>query len=133
VAVAAFTSERVYREQYRLSENRIRALHTVLADGIARAKSHYGCPASVADVAETTAGIVAWAQLHRLTEVVAFAPTVGPIRDFVPRLSQRLAELDIRITLVRRDSDAHAFSLANAGFFPFWEKMSRHLRASTPV
>ena len=133
VAVAAFTSERVYREHYNLAENRIRALRAVLADGIARAESHYGSPVSLTDVAETTAAIVAWAQLHRLTEVVAFAPTVGPVRDLVPRLSQRLAELNIRITLVRRDSDAHAFSLANAGFFPFWEKMSRNLRASTPV
>jgi deoxyribodipyrimidine photo-lyase len=133
VAVAAFTSERVYHEHYHLAENRIRALSTVLADGIARAKAHFGCPASLTDVEETASGIAAWAQLQRLTEVVAFAPTVGPVCDLVPRLSQRLAELDIRLALIRRDSDAHAFGLANAGFFPFWEKMSRHLRASTPA
>lgn len=131
VAVAAFTSERTYRERYHLGENRIRALRTVLADGIARAAAHYGCPAFLTDVEETAAGIAAWAQLQRLTEVVAFAPTVGPVRDLVPVLSQRLAELDIRLTLIRRDSDTHAFGLANAGFFPFWKKMSRQLRAST--
>lgn len=133
VAVAAFTSERAYRERYHLSENRIRALRTVLADGITRAGAHYCCPASLTDAEETAAGIAAWAQQQRLTEVVAFAPTVGPVLDLVPLLSQRLAALDIRLTLIRRASDTHAFGLANAGFFPFWEKMSRHLRSSTPA
>jgi hypothetical protein len=105
----------------------------VLCDAIARAEAHYECPTSLTDVTESSAGIVEWAQLHRLTEVVAFAPTVGPIRDLVPHLSERLAEMDIRLTFIRRDSDAQAFRMATTGFFPFWEKMSRHLRAVTAV
>jgi hypothetical protein len=36
----------------------------------------------------------------------------------------------IRLTLIRRPSDEVAFSFATAGFFPFWQKMSRHLRLS---
>lgn len=132
-AVAAFTSERTYRELFRLSENRISALRTVLADGIARAAAHYRCPATLTDADDTAASIVAWARSHHLTEVVAFAPTVGPVRDVVPRLSKQLAELGIRLTLIQRESDAHTFSLASAGFFPFWEKMSRHLRSAESV
>jgi len=128
-AVAAFTSERTYRELYRLSEKRVIALRTVLADGIARTAAHYRRPATLTDADDTAASIVAWARSHRLTEVVAFAPTVGPVRDLVPRLSMQLAQFGIRLTLIRRPSDAHAFSLASAGFFPFWEKMSRHLRS----
>ena len=128
VAVAAFTSAQTCRERYRLAEHRIRALRTVLADGIARAGAHYDCPASLNEVTDTTAGILAWARSQQLTEVLAFAPTVGPVLDLVPNLSKQLAALNIRMTLIRRDSDAHAFRLANAGFFPFWEKMSRHLR-----
>lgn len=134
-AVAAFTSERIYREHYRLSENRIHALRTVLADGIARAAAHYRCPAALADSDDTAASIGAWALSQQIAEVVAFAPTVGPVRDIVPRLSNQLAESGIRLKFIQRESDAHAFALASAGFFPFWEKMSRHLQSldsSTP-
>ncbi len=127
-AAAAFSSDRTYREHYRLGENRIRALRTVLADGIARAAAHYRCPAALADADDLAEGIVAWARSHQLMEIVAFAPSVGPVGDLVPRLSSHLVALGIRLTLIQRESDAHAFTLANAGFFPFWEKMSRHLR-----
>ena len=129
-AVAAFTSERTYREHYRLGENRIHALRTVLADGIARAAAHYRCPAALTDADDTAASIVAWARSQQLTEVVAFAPTVGPVRDLVPHLSKQIAERGIPLTLIQRPSDAHAFALASAGFFAFWEKMSRHLRCA---
>ncbi len=128
VAVAAFTSEQTYRKHHRLADHRIRVLRTVLADGIARAGAHYSCPVSLSDVADTASGIVAWALSHRLGEVVAFVPPVGPVRDVVPSLTRQLAQHRIALTLVRRGSDAHAYRLANAGFFPFWEKMSRHLR-----
>jgi hypothetical protein len=42
------------------------------------------------------------------------------------------AELDIRLTLIRRPSDVTAFSFATGGFFPFWQKMSRHLGPRSP-
>ncbi len=129
-AVAAFTSERTYREHYRLGQNRIHALRTVLADGIARAAAHYRCPAALSDADDSAVGIVAWVRSQQLTEVVAFAPTVGPVGDLFPRLSKQLAELGIALTLIQRASDAHAFALARAGFFPFWEQMSRHLRSA---
>ncbi len=132
-AAAAFTSERTYREHYRLGGNRIRALRTVLADGVARAAAHYRCPTALTDADDTATSICAWARSHQLTEVVAFAPTVGPIRDIVPRLLNQLAETGTRLTFIQRASDAHAFSLASAGFFPFWEKMSRHLRSDRAV
>ena len=127
-AVAAFTSERIYREHYRLGENRIHALRTVLADGIARAAARYRCPSTLTDADDTAVSIGAWARSQQLTEFVAFAPTVGPVHDIVPRLSNQLAESGIRLTFIRRASDAQAFALASSGFFPFWEKMSRHLR-----
>ncbi|MFZ4765089.1 MAG: hypothetical protein ACOYMN_09065, partial [Roseimicrobium sp.] len=105
----------------------IHALRTVLADGIARAAAHYRCPTSLADADDTAASIVAWARSQQLTEVAAFAPTVGPVSDLVPSLSKHLAELRIRLTFIQRASDANAFALASAGFFPFWKKMSRQL------
>jgi hypothetical protein len=127
-AVAAFTSERTYRERYRLGENRIHTLRTVLADGVARAAAHYRCRAERIDADDTVTGIVEWARTQQLGEVVAFAPSVGPVGDLVPRLGKQLASVGVDLTLVQRPSDAHAFSLSAAGFFPFWEKMGRHLR-----
>ena len=58
---------------------------------------------------------------------------IAPVGDLVPRLSRQLAGLGIRLTLIQRESDAHAFRLASSGFFPFWEKMSRHLRTNVPA
>ena len=116
-----------------MSENRIAALRTVLGDGVARVAAYYRCPATLNDADDTAAGIVAWARSQQLTEVVGFTPTVGPVGDLVPRLSKQLAGLGIRLTLIQRKSDAHAFRLASSGFFPFWEKMSRHLRTNFPA
>ncbi len=127
-AVAAFTSERIYRQHYALSAARIAALRTVLGDGIARAAAHYRCPAALLDADDTATSLTEWARSQHLAEVVAFAPAVGPIHDLIPRLSQHLDQSSIRLTLIQRPSDALAFSLAGGGFFPFWEKMSRHLR-----
>ena len=58
----------------------------------------------------------------------AFLPLVGPIHDMLPRLTASLESTGIGLTLIRRASDVTAFSFATAGFFPLWEKMSRHLK-----
>lgn len=128
VTVAAFSSEHRYREHYALSERRIAALGDVLADGLARAAAHFRCSTALNQDADPAASISQWAAANALDEVAAFAPTVGPIADLVPRLRQILTSRGITLTLVRRASDAQAFTLAGSGFFPFWEKMSRHLR-----
>jgi hypothetical protein len=128
VTVAAFSSEYRYRHHYALSDLRIAALDDVLADGLARAAAHFRCPTALNQDADAAVSIAQWAEAHTLDEVAAFAPTVGPIADLVPRLRQILTSRGIKLTLVRRPSDAHAFTLAGSGFFPFWEKMSRDLR-----
>ncbi len=128
VTVGAFSSEHCYRHHYALSEQRIAALGTVLGDGLARAAAHFQCPTLLSKEADPAVGICTWAVTHALDEVVALAPSIGPVADLVPRLRQLLASAGIPLKLVRRATDAHAFALAGAGFFPFWEKMSRHLR-----
>ncbi|CAN5896440.1 hypothetical protein BH11VER1_BH11VER1_02360 [soil metagenome] len=133
VTIAAFSSEHRYRQSYRLSERRIAALGDVLADGLARASVHFQCPALLSKEDDPAASICAWAATHGLQEVAALAPTAGPVADLVPRLRQLLTSADIKLTLLRRASDAHAFTLAGAGFFPFWEKMSRHLHQQSSL
>ncbi|MEQ1751511.1 MAG: hypothetical protein ABL974_18960, partial [Prosthecobacter sp.] len=133
VSIAACISDHVYHETYHLSSQRMALLHTVLRDGLARASSHFGCASVAVTANDPVQGICDWAVEHELEEIVAFAPMVGPIHDMLPRLRQQLGSLGIRLTLVRRESDDIAFSFASAGFFPFWQKMSRHLSQSHPA
>ena len=131
VAVDAYTGESSTHDGFHLSEKRLTALSAVVADGLARAAAHYRCPAARIDEASPVVSLAEWASAQQLTTVVAFAPTVGPVADLVPQLAEQLAARGIQLTLIQRPSDAHAFALAGAGFFPFWEKMSKHLQHST--
>jgi deoxyribodipyrimidine photo-lyase len=130
VSIAAYFSEHVYKTIYELSAQRIASLRAVTQDGLDRAAAHYGAPAVVVEADDPVLGLGAWAKQEGLSEVVAFAPLIGPVHDIVHRLKLHLSELDVRLTLIRRPSDVTAFSFATAGFFPFWQKMSRHLNAS---
>ena len=129
-SIAGCISDQVYQTAYRLSSKRIDSLRTVTRDGLDRAAAHYGCASVVLDAAAPVEALCHWASAHELTEVVAFAPFVGPIQDMLPSLRMRFEAERIRLTLIRRPSDEVAFSFATAGFFPFWQKMSRHLRLS---
>jgi hypothetical protein len=129
VTIAACISDHVYRETYRLSERRIASLHTVLGDGLSRAGAHYCSPALALNVDDPVLGLCSWAKHNDLSEVVAFAPMVGPTQDILPRLKANFEALGVRLTLIRRPSDTTAFSFATAGFFPFWQRMSHHLNS----
>lgn len=128
VGVVACVSDRVYQDVYRLSEKRVASLRAVLKDGVRRASEHFGCGAVVSEADDPVKGLGEWAVGEGLDEVVALAPMVGPVGDMVPKLARHLESLGIRLRLVRRESDVKAFSFATAGFFPFWQKMSRHLK-----
>jgi deoxyribodipyrimidine photo-lyase len=133
LADGVFSSEHRYRGHYALSERRIAALGWVQADGLARAAAHFQCPTEVNKEADPAASLTKWAAAHALDEVATFAPIVGPVADLVPRLRQLLTAQGIKLTLVRRASDAHVFPMAGGGFFSFWEKMSRHLNQQSSL
>jgi deoxyribodipyrimidine photo-lyase len=126
-SVAAYVSDSVCRREYHLGARRVESLQTVIRDGLARSAVYYGCPSVLLEAEDPVEGLVAWASDEELAEVVAFAPFVGPTRDILTRLIKGLESAGIRLTLIRRPSDETAFSFATAGFFPFWQKMSRHL------
>ena len=128
VAIAGFPGQNVDGLKSNLSETRLAALDTVMSDGLERAATHFKCPTALLD----GEGLAEWAQSQQLTEVVALAPNVGPVGDLLPRLAAELDAKGVTLTLIQRPSDVHAFALAGAGFFPFWEKMSRHLQQSRP-
>ncbi len=135
LAIAAFSSTRSYQQYYQLSKPRIDALHVALRDACQRAAHHFNAPFHLDHDDDPVTSLLRWAKAHALDEVVAFAPTVGPIQDMLPRLQRHLAAANLKLTLIRRPSDAHAFGLCGSGFFPFWQKMSRHLQtpAMAPV
>lgn len=126
VSVAALSQKHANCHILARSERSIAAQDEALADGLARAAAHFSCPSELIHEDDPADALSAWALNHGLDEVVAFAPTVGPVADLLPPLRQRLDSLGITLSLLRRASDAHAFQLAGSGFFPFWEKMSRH-------
>jgi hypothetical protein len=126
VSVAAFSQVPDNRHTLAISERSIAAQDEALADGLARAAAHFSCPTELIHEDDPAGALSAWASNHGLDEVMAFAPTVGPVADLLPTLRQRLDSSGITLTLLRRASDAHAFGLAGSGFFPFWEKMSHH-------
>jgi hypothetical protein len=130
-SIAACISDGVFRETYGLSDQRVASLHVALEEGLNRASAHYGCEAISIRTDDPAEGLCAWAEAQGLAEIVALAPMVGPVHDLLPRLRSKLELLGVRLTLVRRPSDALAFSFATTGFFPFWEKMSRHLQSIT--
>jgi hypothetical protein len=127
VSVAAFSQELDDCHTPALSERSIAAQEEALADGLARSAAYFSCPTEQSTHADPAACLAAWASKHDLEEVVAFAPTVGPVADLLPSVRQQLDKSGVALTLIRRASDAHAFQLAGSGFFPFWEKMSRYL------
>lgn len=128
-SIAACISDPVYRESYQLSPRRIASLHTVLQDGLSRAAHHYSCSGIALESGNVASALCSWAKSQSLREVVTLAPMVGPVADIVPHLAALLESHQIKLTLIRRPSDALAFSFATAGFFPFWQKMSRHLQS----
>ena len=126
--VAACLCEPVYEGVYGLSRSRVDALRIVTRDGVSRAASHYRCKAEVLEGDDPVNGLVEWARENALSAVVAFMLFVGPTSDMLPRLRRGLEAVGVCLTLVRRPSDQEAFSLATAGFFPFWQKMSDRLK-----
>ena len=126
--VAACVCEQVYEAVYGLSRSRVDALRLVIGDGADRAAAHYRCKAEVLEADDPVQSLLAWALANTLSEVVALMPFVGPVGDMLPRLRRNFEAAGVRLTLVRRPSDQVAFSMATAGFFPFWQKMSDCLR-----
>ena len=133
VAVAAGLSDGVDQKIYRLSERRRAVQRAAVGDGLERAAAHFGCGAAALAGDDLVAEMGDWAAREKLAEVVGFAPMVGPLGDLRPRLEEVLRRQGVRLRLVRRASDAVAFSFAGAGFFPFWQKMSRHLSQPHPL
>jgi len=131
ISIAAFSSPLLDRRQYDFSEQCILGIESVLDDGLRRAGQHFKADTLLCKDDDPVMRLLQWARDSKLNEVIAFAPNVGPIHDLLPTFQRQLSAAGIPLTLIRRSSDSHAFGLSGAGFFPYWEKMSRHLQLSS--
>ncbi|MEX1117387.1 MAG: FAD-binding domain-containing protein [Terrimicrobiaceae bacterium] len=101
---------------------------SALNDATPRAEAHFGCAVERGPTKDLAVSLAAWAVRNQLTEIIAFAPHVGPVWETLPEIRHELTSQGISLGLIRRESDVHAAHLARAGFFPFWEKMRRSLQ-----
>ena len=74
---------------------------------------------------DTAAALVEWAEGHQLKTIVAYQPWVGPVRDRLPEMEERLSKSGNELRLFRKPADEVWVPLAPAGFFGFWKKLQR--------
>lgn len=93
-----------------------------LADALARAAGHFGCPAGVERGPDAASALAAWAARERLDAVVAMQPFVGPLGDALGAVRDALHAGGVALALARRREDTARFALARRGFFDFWRE-----------
>jgi deoxyribodipyrimidine photo-lyase len=90
-----------------------------LADGMARAGTHFGAAPERLPVDDLPAAVVGWARARGLAQVVtAYAP-VGPVADRLAVMGAALEQAGVRLVRVRRGWDSAAWPKATRGFFQF--------------
>jgi deoxyribodipyrimidine photo-lyase len=125
-AIAAFVSGHLV-QQHALSASRQAYQHRVLRDGLQRASQHFELESEVRTTGTLGEGLTEWAREKSLRQIVAFLPTVGPLRDQMPEIQNCLKMAGVELLLVRRESDAASLPMAKSGYFNFWQKVSRRL------
>lgn len=73
--------------------------------------------------------LIEFARRHRLEVIAGMHPAVGPLADLLPTLRAALREAGIDLRLMRRADDTRFASAAGGGFFSYWSRVERVLRA----
>ncbi len=111
----------------RYPERKVAWLQTALADAADRASSAFNVEAQVETVSPFLETLLHWASEHRLDQVVAMRPEIGPLHDQIPATQVALRKAGIDLLLYDRTEDLALRPLATDGFFGFWEKMEKML------
>ena len=109
---------------FRYSKLKTAWLKTALTDAAERASSALGVEAHVCTDSSITEALLHWATEHKLKQIAAMRPEIGPLHDQLHDLQIELAKSDIDLVLFDRPEDLAFRPLATSGFFGFWEKMS---------
>ena len=97
------------------------------ADGVSRARAHYGCEVRFCHGVDELVSVAAEANVE---EVVMMQPFVGPVRDALGSLQMKLPERGVGFSTVRRPWDNALLPYAQRGFFPYWNSVGRKLAKS---
>jgi deoxyribodipyrimidine photo-lyase len=127
IAIAAFRSA-ASDESSDLSPLRRSHLLSALKDSCDRAAKHFQCEITFLDGVPLADSLADWAESKNLTEVLAYAPFVGPLGDEMGAIREALMARKITLSLFRRPWDADLFPAAKSGFFPFWATVESRLR-----
>jgi len=101
--------------------------NAALADGLARAKSHWQCPATRIPEDDMESAMQGWAEANRLAQIVTPYAAVGPVADRVAAVGVSLAKVGVSLVQQRRDWDSAAWPHATRGFFQFKSHIPRLL------
>ena len=77
--------------------------------------------------------LTGFARRHRLDVIAGLHPAVGPLADQLPALRAALRDAGVGLHLRRRDSDTRFLSAAGGGFFNYWSRVERALRAGSEL
>jgi deoxyribodipyrimidine photo-lyase len=100
-------------------------LRQACQDAAARAAQHWRCEVEYDPAAAHSETLLAFATRHRLEQIVALRPDVGPLGDVLPDLMEKLAAIGVCLALVDRPRDLRLRPIATSGFFKFWETLQK--------
>jgi hypothetical protein len=106
-------------------------ISAALHDASIRAAQHWQVSTKLETKVAHGDMILQWAKFHKLQQVVALRPDVGPLNDSLPALRASLIEAGIRLILIDRPEDLQIRQFASGGFFQFWERTQKALFAES--
>lgn len=104
-------------------------LETAIHDSAKRASNAFGIEVEVSGDASVTKALLRWATEHQLQQITAMRPEIGPLHDQLDHLQAELSIAGIELVLFDRPEDIALRPLATGGFFSFWEKMQKSMKA----
>lgn len=104
-------------------------LETAIDDSAKRASNAFGIDVEVSGDSSITEALLRLAAEHQLQQIAAMRPEIGPLHDQLDHLQAELSNAGIELIFFERPEDLALRPLATGGFFGFWEKMQKSLKA----
>ena len=104
-------------------------LKTAVDDAAKRSSNAFGIDVEVSADSTIAEALLRWATEHQLQQIATMRPEIGPLYDQLDHLQAELSIAGIELIFFDRPEDIALRPLATGGFFSFWEKMQKSLKA----
>ena len=104
-------------------------LKTAVDDGAKRSSNAFGIDVEVSADSTIAEALLRWATEHQLQQIATMRPEIGPLYDQLDHLQAELSIAGIELIFFDRPEDIALRPLATGGFFSFWEKTQKSLKA----